>query len=80
MFRSFLFDHPRGAIYRAVCRYYNVFRWFALIEYLLGMWLYVYIIYVCVCLVVLSVEGLFVNSWEFTNGGLFVFTNMFLTF
>jgi len=25
MFRSFLFDHPQGAICRALCRYYNVF-------------------------------------------------------
>jgi hypothetical protein len=43
MFRSFLFDHPQGAIYRALCRYYTVFHWFAFVEYLYGMWLYVYI-------------------------------------
>ena len=57
-FRSFLFDHPHGATWCALCRYYNVFRWFAFVEYLHGMWLYVYIIYLCVCLVLLSVEGL----------------------
>jgi hypothetical protein len=45
MFRSFLFDHPHGAICRALCRYYNVFRWFAFVEYLLG-------VCVCVCLCV----------------------------
>jgi len=59
MFRSFLFDHPEGAICRALCRYYNVFRRFAFVEYLLGMWPYAYIIYLCVCLVLLSVEDLF---------------------
>jgi hypothetical protein len=59
MFRSFLFDRPEGAICRALCRYYNVFRQFAFVEYLLGMWPYAYIIYLCVCLVLLSVEDLF---------------------
>ena len=67
MFRSFLFDHPQGAICRALCRYCTVFCWFAFIEYLFGMWPYVYIIYlcvcVCVCLVLLSVEDLFVNCF-----------------
>jgi len=63
MFRSFLFDHLQGAICRALCCYYNVFRYFAFVEYLLGMWPYVCITYlcVCVCLVLLSVEDLFVN-------------------
>ena len=61
MFRSFLFDHPQGAICRALCHYYNVFHWFAFVEHLLGMWPYVYIIYLCACLVLLSVEDLFVN-------------------
>jgi hypothetical protein len=49
MFRSFLFYHPQRTICHALCRYYNVFRWFAFVEYLLGMWLYVYIICLCVC-------------------------------
>ena len=62
MFRSFLFDHPQGAIRRALCRSCNVFSWFAFVEYLLGMWPYVYIICLCVRLVLLSVEDLFVNS------------------
>jgi len=62
MFRSFLFDHPQGATCRALCRYYNVFRWFAFVEYLLGMWPYACIIYLFVCLVLLSVADLFVNS------------------
>jgi len=62
MFRSFLFDSLQGAICRALCRYYNVFRYFAFVEYLLGMWLYACIIYLFVCLVLLSVEDLFVNS------------------
>ena len=64
MFWSFLFDHPQGATCRALCRYYNVFHWFTFIEYLLGMWPYVYIIYLCVCLVLLSVEDLFVNCYS----------------
>jgi len=66
MFRSFLFDHPQGAICCALCRYYNVFCWFAFVDYLLGMWLYVYIIYLYVCLVLLSVKDLFVNR-SFTD-------------
>ena len=49
MFRSFLSDHPQGAICRASCRYYTVFRWFAFVEYLHSMWLYAYVIYWCVC-------------------------------
>jgi hypothetical protein len=53
-----LFDYPQGAICRALCRYYNDFRWFAFFEYLLGMWLYVY---VYVCLVLMSVEDLFLK-------------------
>jgi hypothetical protein len=64
MFRFRLFDHPQGAICRALCRYYKVFRWFAFVEYLHGMWLYVCIICLCVCLVLLSVEDLFVNCSE----------------
>jgi hypothetical protein len=52
MFRSFLFDHPQGAVSRALCRYDNVFRWFAFVECLLGMWPYVYIICLCVCVCV----------------------------
>jgi hypothetical protein len=64
MFRSFLFDHFQGAICRDLCRYYNVFRWFMFVEYLHGMWLYVYIIYLCVCLVLLSMEGLFDFHWQ----------------
>jgi hypothetical protein len=35
MFRSFSFDHPQGAICRALCRYCNVFSWFAFIEFYL---------------------------------------------
>jgi len=64
MFRSFLFDHPQRAICRGSCRYCKVFRWFAFVEYLLGMWLYVYIIYLCVYLVLLSVEDLEVFHWQ----------------
>jgi hypothetical protein len=52
MFWSFLFDHPQGAICRALCSYYNVFRLFAFVEYFFGMWSYVYIIYLCVCVCV----------------------------
>ena len=52
MFWSFSFDHPQWAICRALCRYHNVFRWFAFVEYLLGMWLYVYII----CNITLQLE------------------------
>jgi len=55
MFRSLLFNHPQRAICRALCCYYNVFRWFAFVEYLHGMWLYVCVICLCVCLVLLSV-------------------------
>jgi len=62
MFQSFLFDHPQGAVCRALCRYCNVFRWFAFVEYLLGTWPYVCIICLFVCLVLLSVADLFVNS------------------
>jgi len=29
---------------RTLCCYYNVFRWFAFVVYLFGVWLYVYII------------------------------------
>jgi hypothetical protein len=65
MFRSFSFDNPQRAICRALRRYYNVFRWFAFVEYLLGMWLYVYIIYLCVCVLgaVVFVKDLFVK-WK----------------
>jgi hypothetical protein len=42
-----------------LCRYYTVFRWSAFVEYWLGTWSY--IICLCVCLVLLSVEDLFVN-------------------
>jgi len=45
IFRSFSFNHPQGAIWR----YYNVFRWFAFVDYLFGMWPYVYIICLSVC-------------------------------
>jgi hypothetical protein len=67
VFQSFLFNHPQRAICRALCRYYNVFCWFAFVEYLLGMWPYVYIIHLCVCLVLLSVEDQFhkqVFHWQ----------------
>jgi len=31
VFRSFLFDHPQGAICHALCPYCDVFRWFAFV-------------------------------------------------
>jgi len=66
-FGPFYSHHPQGAVCHALCRYYNVFCRFAFVEYLRGMWLYAYVIYLCVCLALLSVEGLFVNILVFLN-------------
>jgi len=51
MFRSFLLTILRGAICRALCRYYNAFRRFAFVEYLLryvAVCVYHLFVYVCV--------------------------------
>jgi len=48
MFRSFLFDHRQGLICRALCRYYDVFRWFAFVEYFIW-YVAVYVSSICVC-------------------------------
>jgi hypothetical protein len=64
MFRSFSFDHPQGAICHALCRYYNVFRWFASLSiYMVCGCMCILSVCVCVCLLLLSVEGLFVNCF-----------------
>jgi len=52
MFRSQLFDHLRGVVFRAECCYYLLCL-FASSSCLFGMWLYV--VYVCACLMYLSV-------------------------
>ena len=52
MFRSQLFDHPQGTVFRAQCCYYLLCL-FASSSCLFGMWLYV--VYVCSCLMYLSV-------------------------
>jgi len=58
MFRSQLFDHLQGVVFRAYCCYYLLCL-FASSSFLFGMWLYV--VYVYTCLMYLSVGCLVVN-------------------
>jgi len=56
MFRSQLFDHRQGVVLRASA----ITTFSACLRRLFGMWLYV--VYVCACLMYLSVGCLVVNS------------------
>ena len=56
MFRSQLFDHLQGVVLRASA----ITTFSACLRRLFGMWLYV--VYVCACLIYLSVGCLVVNT------------------